>query len=271
MKLIILTSFFIFSGIMQLYAQFDANGGYTTTMTRVGIGTLTPQKTLQVIGTGIRINATGNTTSFFDMQDIGNNQVVITKTAASGLSTIDITPNSADGVSNATIRLFRSTLSTGIVAFQIHSGDGSSNINTLLGGNTGTSYINSLAGNLAIGTKDPRGYKLAVNGKVIATSLTVLDYVNWPDYVFSKEYLLPSLTTVQNYIYKNHRLPEMPSASDIEKSGINVGEIIRLQTKKIEELTLYLIEKEKQLNEQAAVLQQQDERLKKLERMIIAK
>jgi hypothetical protein len=271
MKLTILTSLLILLNGPQLYAQFTTSGSYTTTNSWVGIGTLAPQRTLQVIGTGIRINATGNTTSFFDMQDVGNNQVVITKTAATGLSTIDITPNSADGVSNATIRLFRSTLSTGIVAFQIHSGDGSSNINTLLGGNTGTSYINSLTGNLGIGTKDPRGYKLAVNGRMIASSVTVLDYANWPDYVFNKGYQLLPLTTVQNYINQNHHLPEMPSAVDVEKNGVNVGEIIRLQTKKIEELTLYLLEKEKQLKEQAAALQKQEARLRKLEILMNSK
>lgn len=271
MKLTILALFFVFFSVLQARAQFTTTGTVTSTTNWVGIGTSSPQRTLQVIGTGIRINATSSITSFFDMQDASTNQVVLTKTAGTGLSTIDITPNSADGVSNATVRLFRSTLSTGVVAFQIHSGDGSSNINTLLGGNTGTSYINSLTGNLGIGTKDPRGYKLAVNGRVIASSVTVLEYANWPDYVFKPGYELPSLITVQDYIRQNHHLPEMPTATEVEKNGVNVGEIIRLQTKKIEELTLYLIEKEKQLKEQAAALQKQEARLRKLETLMNSK
>jgi hypothetical protein len=64
---------------------------------------------------------------------------------------------------------------------------------------------------------------------------------NWPDYVFKKEYKLPSLASVKAYIDKNQHLPEMPSEQDVAKNGIDLGEMVKLQTKKIEELTLYLL------------------------------
>jgi len=97
-------------------------------------------------------------------------------------------------------------------------------------------------GNVGIGTVDPHGYKLAVNGNVIATSMTVKLYANWPDYVFKPQYKLPSLASVKTYIDKNQHLPEMPSEQEVKDNGINLGEMVKIQTKKIEELTLYAIE-----------------------------
>ncbi|MGY4538171.1 hypothetical protein ACVW0P_002591 [Mucilaginibacter sp. UYNi724] len=109
----------------------------------------------------------------------------------------------------------------------------------------GTNYFNDVVG---IGTTTlPIGYKLAVNGNVIATSVTVKVYNQWPDYVFHKSYNLPPLTEVKEYIDKNHHLPEMPSAAQVEKDGLNLGETNKLLTKKVEELTLYLIEQNKRI------------------------
>jgi hypothetical protein len=105
------------------------------------------------------------------------------------------------------------------------------------------------AGNLGIGTTDTKGYKLAVNGSAIVTSMTVKLYANWPDYVFKSEYKLPKLSEVKNYIDQNHHLPDMPSEQEVKDNGINLGEIVKIQTKKIEELTLYLIEQQKQMDD----------------------
>jgi len=104
-------------------------------------------------------------------------------------------------------------------------------------------------GNIAIGTTDPHGYKLAVDGSAIATSMTVKLYAEWPDYVFKKNYKLPSLLQVKTYIDKNRHLPEMPSEQEVKDNGINLGEIVKIQTKKIEELTLYVIEQQKQIEQ----------------------
>jgi len=67
----------------------------------------------------------------------------------------------------------------------------------------------------------------------------------WPDYVFKKDYKLMPLQEVKSYIDQNHHLPDMPTASDVEKDGLNLGDMNKLLTKKMEELTLYLIEQEK--------------------------
>jgi hypothetical protein len=95
----------------------------------------------------------------------------------------------------------------------------------------------------------PAGYQLAIDGSAIATSVTVKVYANWPDYVFQKKHRLPTLLDVQSYIDQNHHLPEIPSAEQIEKDGLNLGEMNKLLVKKVEELTLYLIGQQKQIDQ----------------------
>lgn len=109
----------------------------------------------------------------------------------------------------------------------------------------------TLDGNVAIGTSDPKGYKLAVAGNAIAESVTVKLQGQWGDYVFKPAYKLRPLGEVKYFIDQHHHLPEIPPAKEIEKSGIDLGEMVKLQMKKIEELTLYLIEKDKQVTELA--------------------
>jgi hypothetical protein len=112
----------------------------------------------------------------------------------------------------------------------------------------------------------PTGYQFAVNGNAIATSMTVKLYANWPDYVFKPDYELPALTDVKTYIDQNHHLPEIPSAAEIAKDGLNLGEMNKLLMKKVEELTLYLIEKDKEqkdLKEKVTIL---TERIQVLEK-----
>lgn len=103
------------------------------------------------------------------------------------------------------------------------------------------------SGNVGIGTTDPHSYKLAVNGSAIATSMAVKLHGSWPDYVFKPKYNLPSLLEVEAYIDKNQHLPDMPSETEVTKNGINLGEIVKVQTKKIQELTLYAIDQEKRI------------------------
>jgi hypothetical protein len=102
------------------------------------------------------------------------------------------------------------------------------------------------SGNVGIGTITPDA-KLAVNG-TIHTKEVKVDLTGWPDYVFKRGYKLSSLITVKSYIDQNHHLPEMPSEQQIVKEGLNLGEMNRLLVKKVEELTLYLIEKDRQIN-----------------------
>ncbi|MDX2189653.1 MAG: hypothetical protein SFY32_07300 [Bacteroidota bacterium] len=74
------------------------------------------------------------------------------------------------------------------------------------------------------------------------------------DYVFDKNYKLKKLSEVEAYIQKYHRLPEAPSEADVIKNGMQLNNIILLQMKKIEELTLYVIEQQKQIDQLKAIV-----------------
>ena len=95
----------------------------------------------------------------------------------------------------------------------------------------------------------PVGYKLAVNGKIISEEVNVLLHESWPDYVFNSDYSLRSLSELKDYLKNNSHLPDMPSSDDISKSGIPLGEIITKQMLKIEELTLYVLDLQKQIDQ----------------------
>jgi len=114
----------------------------------------------------------------------------------------------------------------------------------------------------------PAGYQFAVNGNAIATSITVQLRTAWPDYVFKKEYQLPTLADVKNYIDKNQHLPDMPSEAEVAKDGLNLGEMNKLLVKKVEELTLYLIEKDKKDKEQSKITEALEIRLKQQQEQI---
>lgn len=95
--------------------------------------------------------------------------------------------------------------------------------------------------------------------------MKVQAYGSWPDFVFKKGYTLPTLTEVKNYIDKNQHLPDMPSAAEVHTNGLDLGEMNRLLLKKVEELTLYLIEKNRQIAEQKSKVERQEVRLAALE------
>jgi hypothetical protein len=114
-------------------------------------------------------------------------------------------------------------------------------------------------GNVAIGTVDPHGYKLAVKGKIIAEEVHVKLYADWPDYVFSTDYKLKPIEELANYISKNKHLPNLPSAADVEKkSDFGLGEMQLKILEKVEEQSLYII----QLNERLSILEKENAELK---------
>jgi len=101
-------------------------------------------------------------------------------------------------------------------------------------------------GNVGIGTAYPRA-KLAVKGTIFAEKIKVtLAAADWADYVFHKDYKLPTLQEVENYIQEHKHLPGIPDAKTVENNGLDVGEMNALLLKKVEELTLYMIEMNKQ-------------------------
>jgi hypothetical protein len=108
----------------------------------------------------------------------------------------------------------------------------------------------SAAGNFLIGhTADQAGYKLQVNGNIRTRKVRV-DQDTWADYVFESNYPLRSIKEVEEYIQAQKHLPDVPSAAEVKKEGLDVGDNQVVLLKKIEELTLYIIQQQKQLEAQ---------------------
>jgi hypothetical protein len=166
------------------------------------------------------------------------------------------TPNAMLQINSAvernSFRIYKTTSTTNYLS--IWQGSGGVGIDPIGTGKlylgydqTTDTYVN---GKLGIGTTQP-DYPLTVNGSVHAKEVRVDLNVPAPDYVFENEYKLASLDEIKSYIDQNKHLPEVPSAKEMEKNGVQLGEMNMLLLKKIEELTLHIIK--------------QEERIKKLE------
>jgi len=90
------------------------------------------------------------------------------------------------------------------------------------------------------------GNKLSVNGGILCESVTVVQSVPTSDYVFEDYYTLRSLDEVEKFVKENKHLPEVPSAKEFKEKGYNMGEMDDLLLRKIEELTLYVIDLKKE-------------------------
>ena len=199
-------------------------GGLRITSGNVGIGTTSPGQKLEVSG-GIKIN--GNSGESIGLQ-------------------------AWDGVGN--------------MLFQLKRGGTSGNDAELVGWDGITFSTNHTAGNVkmrmdvngnvGIGTTSPTE-KLSVDGN-IKTKKLIVTQNGWSDYVFNDGYHLRPLTQVANFIKENKHLPDVPTAKDVEKNGVDVGATQALLLKKIEELTLYMIEQDKRIEK----LEKENQKLK---------
>ena len=84
---------------------------------------------------------------------------------------------------------------------------------------------------------------------LLRTREIIVDAQVWPDYVFDKDYDLMPLSEVEEFIETNGHLPNVPSAEEMEAEGQSLGEMNKVLLEKVEELTLHLIEQQKQIEE----------------------
>jgi hypothetical protein len=125
---------------------------------------------------------------------------------------------------------------------------------------------NYFEGNVGLGTVSPKE-RLSVNGKIRAHEIKV-ETANWPDYVFAKDYQLPSLKETEQHIKEKGHLPGIPSAEEVKTNGVDLGEMNAKLLKKIEELTLHLIQKGNELDTQKNMLAEQQIILKKQQKKL---
>ena len=135
-----------------------------------------------------------------------------------------------------------------------NQGSGVRSLDIVVGNNnftTNTSPENVImriksSGKVGIGTDDTGSHKLAVDGSIGAREIQV-EANGWSDFVFEDNYELKSLEETEQFIKENKHLPDVPNESEVLEKGINLGEMDSKLLQKIEELTLYMIEMNKEL------------------------
>ena len=231
----------------------------------VGIGTMAPLAKLHIptgqdadlssATNGFIMLGPGNTTSLL----LDNNEIMVRNTNTTA-GTLALQNDGGELTVGA-----RTTINKGGEALKLNGADPSinfyqngvfksfvtqSNDGLYVGVNNGNLRLDA-TGQVAIGGVVPAAsaYKLTVTGKIICEELKVkLVSSGWPDYVFDKKYKLPTLSDVEKFIAKNNHLPNIPSAVEVEKNGIEVGDMQKKMMEKIEELTLYIISLQKQVD-----------------------
>ncbi|MDN5215681.1 hypothetical protein QQ020_26625 [Fulvivirgaceae bacterium BMA12] len=188
---------------------------------KVGIGTNSPEYKLQVQG------ITGESQILAEFNKIG---------AGAQNPLIQLASNNTTGLKLGHENYFKSVyLDNGYAS--------ADKISLKLRGNTKMVILNN--GNVGIGTSNPGAFKLAVTGGIRATEVKV--ETGWFDFVFEDDYDLRSLEEVEEFIKANKHLPEIPSAKEVEENGVNLGEMEGRLLQKIEELTLYIIDQQKEI------------------------
>jgi len=135
---------------------------------------------------------------------------------------------------------------------QLYNTNGNLNLYTSGYGAPDNKITFTSTGRIGIGTTTPKE-ELSVNGKIRAKEIRV-ETANWPDYVFAKNYALPSLKETEKHIHENGHLPGIPSANEVKSNGVDLGEMNAKLLQKVEELTLHLIQLDKKVNAQNKML-----------------
>ena len=241
----------------------------------VGIGTISPDSKLHVVGntkTTGRIDMDGVLETKGGLSAIQGAGLYVTGSSlqegnitthgnisGTGTASISGNINSNTGMTITDVAgtlQFKSNSSTEVGFLQLSGnnlriGTNSGNLGKFVIRTNGADrvYVDN-GGNVSIGTTDvANGYKVSVAGKVMCEELRVQLRASWPDYVFKKNYKLLPLAELKKFIEKNNHLPNIPKASVIEKEGMEVGDMQKKLMEKVEELTLYILDLQKQIDE----------------------
>ncbi|WP_417800732.1 hypothetical protein [Tenacibaculum sp.] len=131
-------------------------------------------------------------------------------------------------------------------------------------------FVINTNGKIGVGTTITGSHKLAVEGSIGAREIKV-EGSGWSDFVFEKSYKLPSLENVEKHIEEKGHLKDIPSAEEVEKNGFYLGEMDAKLLQKIEELTLYTIQQEKEIKElkkQNSKVNKQQKELEELKTLV---
>lgn len=181
------------------------------------------------------------------------NQSILTLRSALGSSTatiFDMVAPSNTGFQNQLRFLTSNTTIRHLIADDYGTG----NLLIKPGNGGGANNVVEVQGRMKIGnvtTPSANNYSLYVEKGILAESFkcAIKSTSDWSDYVFDECYQLRSLDEVEDYLTKNKHLPDVPSAEEMVKNGMDVAKTNALLLRKIEELTLYVIDLKKKFNE----------------------
>ena len=222
----------------QLFAQWSTTGTnvYLTTSTNnVGIGTSTPAAKLQVTGT-------------FYLNRPANMQDALSTIGVPAGSQITIAPSDLSSTNNSYMALTFPTSTSFRIASEYDGHlTGGYYRDIEFGRYGGAPYmVIKDGGTVGIGTTTPgTSNKLSVEGTIGARAVKVTLSV-WPDYVFYSDYKIMPISEVEKYINIHKHLPNIPTEEEVKKDGIDLGKMNAELLKKIEELTLYVIDLKKE-------------------------
>lgn len=234
----------------------SSNGIRIKASGEVGIGIANPQARMDING---QLIARGSATIFDDTHggnlSIGQNNTMLSNPSSASNLTISVPPTSWNGNGNAFIDV-KGNDATPNNALYINTWSGRNTyINCKTMNPNGQASLPNQGGKVylgvtRIGSRNPisphEDAQLSVDGKVLATSIYV-NTTSWADYVFADNYELPKLSEIEAF-YKEHKhLPEIPSEKEVLENGINVAEMNILLLKKVEELTILLVEQNKRI------------------------
>ncbi len=124
------------------------------------------------------------------------------------------------------------------------------------------------AGKVGIGTTNP-DQLFTVNGTVHAKQVLVDNSVPTPDYVFEKGYRLRSLEEVSRFVEKHKHLPEIASAKEMDGKAVDLNQMNMKLLQKVEELTLYLVQKDNKQKKQDRIIKKQQQELLKMQAQLM--
>lgn len=256
-KQIFIISLLVINYSLLFSQQWSGSANTTGDISRtgnIGIGVNTPNSKLHVYGV-LTMQGVNTSIPFLDPSNSNNFQMGLVTTVGA-FSKFGQPGDFVLSKVNSPGNLYISNQQSGAIHFT-----------------TGTSYstekivMSIIGSNVLIGktTQANSSYILDVNGNVRANKIVV--NTTGADYVFDSGYKLISLNNLDTFLQLNHHLPNMPTAFEMQKNGIDVSENQIILLAKIEELTLYIIEQNKKQQLQEKAIENLNKKLKQQQKL----